>query len=161
MPRTDRTAVRRLVLRRLLERRRVADQAELRQLLAREGHAVSQATVSRDLSALGAQKQEDEGRYRLPAEGTDTEAIAGELAHRLREFARDISASANLVVVRTPPGAAHAVAVAMDAVSGPGGELEQVLGCVAGDDTLIAVTRSPKGGAALARKLRGLMERPA
>lgn len=157
MPKTDRTAARRLILRRLLERRRVAHQAELLELLEQEGHRVSQATVSRDLAALGARKEGD-GRYRLSADGDDTEADVAQLAHRLREFARDISASANLVVVRTPPGAAHAVAVAMDAASGPDGRLDQLLGCVAGDDTLIAVTRSPKGGAALARELRALME---
>lgn len=156
MPTSNRTAARRLILRRLLERRRVAHQAELQELLAGAGHAVSQATVSRDLAALGARK-EDGGRYRLAAT-TAGDETAGALTQRLQQFARDISASANLVVVRTPPGAAHAVGVAVDAVAGPGGRLEQVLGCVAGDDTLIVVTRSPTGGTELARTLRELME---
>lgn len=127
-------------------------------LLETEGHRVSQATVSRDLAALGARKEDDGGRYRLPEARGAAQGAADELVHRLRQFARDISASANLVVVRTPPGAAHAVAVAMDGASGPDAALEQLLGCVAGDDTLIAVARSPQGGAALARTLRGLME---
>lgn len=153
MPQTAaRTAARRLVLRQLLERGQAATQTELIAVLRRRGHGVTQATVSRDLAALGASKAGD--RYVLAAAGdVDTEA----LQRRLQQFVVAIDASANIVVLRTAPGSAHAVGVALDAARSSG-MVPEVLGTVAGDDTLIAITRAPQGGARLARKLESMME---
>lgn len=156
MARQERTAARRLLIRQLLEQHALSDQAALAALLGRRGHRVSQTTISRDLAALGAYK-EDGGPYRIAGASHAGDA-AQELAHRLREFARDIAASANLVVVHTPPGSAHALGVAVDAALGPRGAVPGALGCVAGDDTLLVVARAPTGGSALARRLRALME---
>ena len=158
MARQERTAARRLLIRRLLEQHTVGDQAALAALLRGQGHRVSQTTISRDLAALGAYKGEDDGRYRIGGDADGTDDAARELGRRMREFALDISASANLVVVHTPPGSAHALGVAVDIATGPRGALAEALGCVAGDDTLLVVARSVTGGAALARRLRALME---
>ncbi len=152
---TDRTAGRRLRIRDLLEHQPIASQQEVVRSLARQGHRVTQTTVSRDLKALGAYKED--GRYVLGSNGTGTPASAPveNLGERLRQFAVGITASFNLVVIHTPPGTAHSVGFALDAARS---RLSSILGCVAGDDTLLVVTRSARGGAALARRLRRLME---
>lgn len=108
--------------------------------------------MSRDLAALGAIKAGE--RYGLAGSGSHEAAV---LPERLRQFVLGIDASANIVVLRTPPGSAHAVAVALDEARSAS-HLTEVLGTVAGDDTLIAITRSPDGGARLARKLESMME---
>jgi len=149
---THRTAARRLRIRDLLARRTVVSQEELLRLLARHGHRVTQTTVSRDLRALGAHKS-GEGHYVVGGNGAGSGA--GTLAERLRQFAVGITASANIVVIHTPPGSAHSVGVALDAART---QILGVVGCVAGDDTLLAVTSAARGGAALARRLRRLME---
>ena len=120
------------------------------------GHTVSQATVSRDLSAIGAVRESLGGAstiYRLVA----TAAQADELHDRFRQFVHEITSSANIVIVRTPPGGAHAVGVALDDTRDRG-RLPEVLGTVAGDDTLLIVTRSARGGSRLARKLESMLE---
>jgi len=154
VPAPSRTAARRLLLRRLLEHAGVSSQLEAVTALARHGHRVTQATVSRDLAALGARKGEGDV-YRLPAAG-QTEALA-DLGDRMRQFVVGIEASANIVVIHTPPGSAHAVAVALDGAR-ESGDLDAALGTVAGDDTLLVISRSPSGGTRLKRRLETLME---
>jgi transcriptional regulator of arginine metabolism len=130
----------------LLADRAVESQHELVDLLGAEGHQVTQATVSRDLDALGAVKQRDNAgraRYVIPAAAADGR-LAPALARALGEFVESIDAAGNLVVVRTSPGAAHLVAGTID-----GADLDGVLGTVAGDDTLIVVAREDVGGHAL------------
>jgi transcriptional regulator of arginine metabolism len=129
----------------------VSSQGDLVNHLAAEGYDVTQATVSRDLQALGAVKGRDiEGnlRYVLAdglSGGAEAEAV---LARALAEYAVSIVPSANLVVIKTPPGAAHVVASAVD-----GSGLDRILGTVAGDDTLMIVTADTVGGAAVAEEL--------
>lgn len=149
----SRAAARSLILRRLLKEREVGSQEELVSLLAAEGHRVTQATVSRDLAALGADKRPWGAgeRYVLPDERTPRKL--GELARRMREFVVDMGFSANNVVLKTPPGAGGTVAAAVDAA-----ELDDVLGSVTGDDTVLIVTRDANGGEALVNKLRELLE---
>ncbi|MGH8868997.1 MAG: arginine repressor [Actinomycetes bacterium] len=146
----------------LLERHAIHSQAELARLLAAEGFTVTQATLSRDLDELGAVKIRDaEGAlvYAVPAEGGDRsprpasgEGVAG---GRLARVAADLlvtaEGSANLVVLRTPPGGAHLLASALDHVDMP-----DVLGTVAGDDTVLLVSRRPDGGPDLAAHLLAL-----
>ena len=146
----------------LLESRRVRSQSELARLLADDGLAVTQTTLSRDLDELGAVKIRDgEGDlvYAVPAEGGDpTPRVAppnGEVTGRLSRLAGELlvsaEASANLVVLRTPPGAAQFLASAVDRSA-----LPEVLGTIAGDDTVLLVTRDPVGGAAVAARLLDL-----
>ncbi len=139
---------RRRLVRRLLTTRRIRSQRELRELLAAAGFPVTQATVSRDLGAVGARKVRDpddgEARYELAAE-VDQASELEALRQAIDEYVATVRWSGNLVVMRVPPGAAHLVASRMDAVGLPG-----VLGTVAGDDTLLVVADEQVGGAAVA-----------
>ncbi len=148
----------------LLETREVRSQPELADLLAGRGVHVTQATLSRDLVELDAVKVRSASGalvYAVPGEGGDRTPVAGESAagqHRLSRLASELlvsaEASANLVVLRTPPGAAQFLASAIDKV-----ELADVLGTIAGDDTVLVIGRDPAGGEALAHRFTSLAER--
>ena len=145
---------RRRALCNLLEREKAEEQAELAKRLAEEGYRVSQSTISRDLRYLGAAKDPD-GRYRLgpniqqPHRFTDPQR---RLSKVIGAYATSIEASANLVVLKTFPGAASVVASAVDAASDRG-EVGNVLGTVAGDDTVLVVASRPSGGQSLKKQL--------
>lgn len=138
----------------VLAERPVRSQGELLILLGEAGIDVTQATLSRDLEALGAVKvRADRGLvYAVP--GT-APAPVGQVPARLRRVLEELlvaaEASGNLVVLRTPPGAANHLASAIDAA-----HLTDVLGTIAGDDTILMVTASAKGGRAVARRLLDL-----
>ncbi|HHC08524.1 MAG TPA: hypothetical protein ENK55_07385 [Actinobacteria bacterium] len=142
----NRTEARRRLVRRLLATRRIENQRQLRELLALEGFDVTQATVSRDLGAVGARRIRDgsEARYELVDDPAVDEARA-ELRRVIDAYVEAVLASGNLVVLKVPPGAAHLVAGRLD-----GAELEGVLGTVAGDDTVLVVAAEDVGGAAVA-----------
>jgi transcriptional regulator of arginine metabolism len=146
----------------LLASTEVRSQTELADLLHRAGVTVTQATLSRDLVELDAVKvRAPSGQlvYALPGEGGDRrpvlahESAASEarLARLCAELLVSAEASANLVVLRTPPGAANFLASALDKA-----ELGSVLGTIAGDDTVLVISRDPKGGDALTQRLLGL-----
>lgn len=135
----------------LLERQRVASQAQLVTLLAEEGVVATQATVSRDLDELGAVKIRVAGgetAYALP-EVAHPVAPPEQLRRVLGEWAMAVEWSGPLVVVRTPPGSAHVVGSALDR-SGLAG----VIGTVAGDDTVLVVAEEGTGGATVGTALR-------
>ena len=140
------TAARRRLIRRLVHDHRPGRQSELVELLAGEGHTVTQATVSRDLDALGAAKARDEegGHYVIPRPPSPE---AGSTSELVAEFVDEIATSGNLVVLRTPPGAAHMVAGVIDRAN-----LEGVVGTVAGDDTILVVAPDGVGGRNLAER---------
>jgi transcriptional regulator of arginine metabolism len=146
----------------LLDRTAVASQAVLAELLAADGLAVTQATLSRDLDELRAVKvPTPDGTlvYAVPAEGGDTRAHppATDSAARLQRIAAEVlisvDHSANIVILRTPPGAAQYLASALDRSDWP-----DVIGTVAGDDTVLLVTRSATGGTEVARAILALAE---
>ena len=146
----------------LLDRVPVASQAALAELLADDGFAVTQATLSRDLDELGAVKvTTDSGEqvYAVPAEGGDPRPHApdADTTARLAKVAQDVlvgvDSSANIVVLRTPPGGAQYLASAIDRSDWP-----DVIGTVAGDDTVILITREPDGGAVVAAAILGLID---
>jgi transcriptional regulator of arginine metabolism len=143
----------------LLATTEVRSQTELADLLHRAGLTVTQATLSRDLVELDAVKvRAHSGQlvYAVPGEGGDRrpvlahESAASEarLARLAGELLVSAEASANLVVLRTPPGAAQFLASALDKA-----ELGTVLGTIAGDDTVLVISREPRGGDALAQRL--------
>lgn len=135
----------------ILNRVTVRSQSELAQLLAEDGIAVTQGTLSRDLDELGAVRVRDSAGglvYAVPGEGGDRTPRAGEQAvidARLVRVCEEIlvsaRASANLVVLRTPPGAAQYLASAIDHAAPAA-----VLGTIAGDDTVLVITSDPHGG---------------
>jgi transcriptional regulator of arginine metabolism len=142
----------------LLTEHTVRSQGELAVLLAAAGVRVTQATLSRDLDELGAVKLRtpDGGQpiYVVPQDGAPLASRQADgappqrLARLLGELLISAEASANLVVLRTPPGASNFLASALDRAS-----LPEVLGTIAGDDTILVVSRDPRGGHALAEDL--------
>ena len=139
---------------RLLEQHAVTSQQQLVDLLAADGITATQATVSRDLEDLGAIKVRVAGGdsvYAIPELPTEQRAPEDHLRRVFGDWVVEVGHSANLVVLRTPPGSAHVVGSALDR-SG----LPEVLGTVAGDDTLIVVVAEEAGGAQVAKNLRDL-----
>jgi transcriptional regulator of arginine metabolism len=139
----------------LIRTRPVRSQTDLADLLAAGGTHVTQATLSRDLEELGAVKvrgADGAAAYVIPEDGTPAlrpaEQNPARLARLLRELLTGADASGNLVVLRTPPGAAQFLASALDR-SG----LPEVVGTIAGDDTVLVVAREPVTGAGLAKQL--------
>ncbi len=142
----------------LITQRAVHSQSELLALLEAEGIGSTQATLSRDLDELGAVKLRgaDGGTpvYVIPDDGSPVRGIEGgtaRLARLLGELLVSADASGNLAVLRTPPGAAHYLASALDRAA-----LHDVVGTIAGDDTLLVVAREPRTGAELVDRLQSL-----
>jgi len=139
---------------RLVQERRLSTQEEVAAALRHEGLEAVQATISRDIAQLGLVKVRDErGRlvYALPG-AADLDRLS-ELTSALRRWAVSLDASANLLVIRTPPGCANALARVIDEA-----RLPDVLGTIAGDDTITVIAREGVQGAALERELRHHLE---
>jgi transcriptional regulator of arginine metabolism len=147
----------------IINGRNVRSQAELAAALDDDGFHVTQATLSRDLDELGAVKLRtpDGGQpsYVVPEDGSPIAARQADdappqrLARLLGELLTSAESSANLVVLRTPPGAAHFLASALDRAG-----LPEILGTIAGDDTILVVARDVTGGPALAQRLLDLAQ---
>jgi transcriptional regulator of arginine metabolism len=148
----------------ILAREHVRSQEELADLLDKHaGVQVTQATLSRDLDELGVIKRRAGGAlvYALPdgpdgpglsdgaISGSDEHPASAQIPPRLTRYLGELltsaEASANLVVLRTPAGAAQFLASVVDHAA-----LPAILGTVAGDDTVLVITRDPVGGDALA-----------
>ena len=142
----------------LLSTNSIRSQTELAALLAEEGIDATQATLSRDLEELGAVKLRAAdggvGVYLVPEDGNPVRGVSGgtdRLSKLLSELLVSTDASANLAVLRTPPGAAQYLASALDRAS-----LPDVVGTIAGDDTILVIAREPTTGAQLAAKIEEL-----
>ena len=141
----------------LLGQHAVASQEQLVALLAGEGVTATQATVSRDLDDLGAIKVRavaGETVYAIPELPKDQRAPEDHLRRTLGEWVVEVASSGNLVVVRTPPGTANVVGSALDRCGRP-----DILGTVAGDDTVLVIAAEGHPGpevAAARRELAGL-----
>lgn len=142
----------------LLKTHRVRSQSDLANLLAEEGLSVTQATLSRDLVELGATKIRNAGEtvYAVPEAGPEGsflvrephEQVEARLSRLLEELLVAADFSENLVVLRTPSGAAQFLASAIDQAT-----LVDVMGTVAGDDTVLVIVRSASSGQAVAQRL--------
>jgi transcriptional regulator of arginine metabolism len=137
---------RRAALRKLLSTGAATTQTELCDALARRGHQATQSTVSRDLKLLGAERRHAEDGsivYRIPPRprrGLSAEMVTG------------IEHNEAMVVIRTEVGRAQAVGLDLDAMGD-----EDVLGTLAGDDTVLVIPRSTARVAALAARLRRMV----
>ena len=139
---------------RLLEEQAISSQAQLVELLASDGVVATQATVSRDLEELGAVKVRIPGgtmAYAIPEHAKEGHAPDDHLRRVMGEFVVEVAHSANLVVLRTPPGSAHVVASAIDRAG-----IADVLGTVAGDDTLLLVVAETATGQSVAHRISDL-----
>ncbi|WP_372728192.1 arginine repressor [Nocardioides sp.] len=148
----------------LVTHHEVRSQTELAELLMESGMRATQATLSRDLLELDAIKVRSSSGglvYAVPAEGGDRRPLApresAAASHRLARLCGELlvsaESSANLVVLRTPPGAAQYLASALDHAEYP-----DILGCIAGDDTVLVIGRDPAGGDDLARRFLALAD---
>jgi transcriptional regulator of arginine metabolism len=139
---------------RLVSDQKLATQSELAAALRDAGFDAVQTTVSRDIAQLGLVKvRDEEGRlvYALPG-AADLNRL-NELASALRRWATDVVSSGSLAIVKTPPGYAQGLALALDAAA-----LADVVGTVAGDDTIFVAAREGVSGAELAAQLRHHLE---
>ena len=127
----------------------LASQEELGQRLARQGFAVTQATISRDLEHIGAVKVRRAGQLSYALPDQVQAPPAPRLAAVLRDFARSIEAAGNLVVIKTPPGSAHLVGVALDQAG-----LQEIVGTICGDDTVFIASASATAARKLLTKLK-------
>jgi transcriptional regulator of arginine metabolism len=116
----------------------LGSQEEVTARLAGLGFTVTQATVSRDLDQIGAVKVKRGGStsYALPEQLGDSDWAAARLQRILAEWVVSIEAAGNLLVIRTPPGSAHLVGLALDQA-----KLDEVAGTICGDDTLFVAVR--------------------
>jgi transcriptional regulator of arginine metabolism len=140
----------------ILAQEKVTSQGELVRLLAEQGVDATQVTVSRDLEELGAVKVRVGGgatAYALPEEDGGRPAPEVHLRRVLGEWLADVKSSGNLVLVRTPPGCAHVVASALDRAG-----VADIVGTVAGDDTVLVVAAEHIKGSALASKLAAMAQ---
>ena len=135
----------------LLRSRAVASQDALLSALRDEGFATTQATISRDLDQLGAVKLRRDGvtSYALPDEVSVANAPERRLRTILAEWVRSVEAVGQLVVVKTPPGSAHLVGVALDQSRFP-----EIAGTICGDDTIFIAARGADEARTLAQRLR-------
>ena len=139
---------RRALIAKFIKQGGVESQSHLVKLLAREGVKVTQATASRDLEDLGAIRIRYAGgefQYAISDEATSKPASAANLI-------LSVTASGNLAVVRTPPGGAQLLASAIDRNS-LNGSLKSAIGTIAGDDTVLVVSKTANGGAELAKSI--------
>jgi transcriptional regulator of arginine metabolism len=140
----------------LVRRESLGSQSAILTRLRKQGFEVTQPTVSRDLEELGLVRARDEQghlRYTPPAEANGNGHAPERLRRVLAEFVVGLEPSGNLVVVRTPPGAANTVAQVIDQVG-----LKDVIGTVAGDDTILLVAREGVRGTTVLRLVQNLME---
>jgi len=134
----------------VLRTEKVATQEDLRRKLVRRGIRVTQATVSRDIEELGLVKTRT--GYRAPEPAEPAPPLQPTLRVVLKEFLTDVRQAANLVVVLTRPGNAHSVAVALDAES-----WKEIVGTVAGDDTILVATSNSRQAAEVRKRILSLL----
>ncbi|MDO5503796.1 MAG: arginine repressor [Actinomycetia bacterium] len=145
----------------ILSQQPIRSQPELLDLLADDGIEVTQATLSRDLVEIGAEKVRVGKQlvYAVPGEGGDrtvraaphAREVSQRLAQRCQELLVSAEPTANLVVLRTPPGAANFLASAIDH-----GAVPRVLGTIAGDDTIMVITTGTRASRAVAELLMSM-----
>ena len=133
-----------------IQRQRVRSQEQLRQRLRATGFDVTQATLSRDVRELGLVKAD--GAYQpaaaLPPNGHSSTSL---FTRAVGEYLTRVDRVEQLVVLRTGPGQAQLLGVALD-----GARLPEVVGTIAGDDTILAITRDARRARALVKRLEGL-----
>jgi transcriptional regulator of arginine metabolism len=144
-------AARQRWIRRLLQDERISSQDELRQRLRARGVRAQQATLSRDLRELGVVK--GPGGYAMPSAANGSLPGSPDSLERIaREIIDEIDRGGTLVVLRTGPGRAQALALAIDHA-----RLDGLMGTVAGDDTVFLAARSPAAASRLARRFKSLI----
>ena len=134
----------------LIDREPLHSQERLRRRLRQRGFDATQATISRDISDLGLVKRAGDGAYQRPGkELANPETALTALERAAAEFMRRVDRVQQLVVVRTGVGQAQPLAIALD-----GAQLPELVGTIAGDDTILVIARGARGAAALVKRLK-------
>lgn len=133
----------------------VDTQEELAKILRQQGFKVTQATVSRDIRELKLSKVSmPGGKLKYASVPEKTSQMEDRYIRVLRDGFVTMEAAQNLLVMRTASGMAMAVAAALDSLN-----LPEVVGCIAGDDTIFVAARSREEAASLSEKLKELLDR--
>ena len=135
----------------LLHRGPVESQEELQGFLAKRGFEAGQATLSRDIRELGLVKTPD--GYSAGRTTTVAEPVLPSVSRLVREFVVDIRLAQNLIVLKTSVGSAQPVAAAVDAEDWP-----EVVGTLAGDDTILVISPDNRTAQQLVRRIQGMLE---
>ena len=135
----------------LLHRGPVESQEELQGFLAKRGFEAGQATLSRDIRELGLVKTSD--GYSAGRTTTVVEPVLPSVSRLVREFVVDIRLAQNLIVLKTSVGSAQPVAAAVDAEDWP-----EVVGTLAGDDTILVISSDNRTAQQLVRRIQGMLE---
>lgn len=139
----------------IIEKQDVETQEELAGCLKEAGFRVTQATVSRDIRELKLSKVSDgRGRQKYAVLGREEGPVEDRYIRVLREGFTSMDMAQNLVVIRTVSGMAMAVAAALDAMKFP-----EVLGCIAGDDTIMVASRTVEDAGELIRKIQEMLDK--
>ena len=146
-----RKATRTSAIRELLAEQRVGSQDELRALLAEQGIDVSQSTLSRDLRRLGVVRRSDAAGAYYALSGPAATSDVPEFRHLVPHLLVRVDRAGNLLVLRTLIGSAQPVAAAVDNAG-----WTEVLGTIAGDDTVLVIVRNDKQAEVVATRLRAL-----
>ncbi|HEX9723187.1 MAG TPA: arginine repressor [Vicinamibacteria bacterium] len=135
----------------LIRDKAVRNQHELLEALERSGVSLTQSTLSRELKSLGIGKAPDgRGGYRYVAGAAAAEGPLAPVA----AFVVSLESAKNLIVVKTPPGNAMGVARAIDEVEWP-----EIMGTIAGDDSILIIARSDADAQAVEKRLRAVSGR--
>ena len=139
----------------LVDREPLHSQEELRRRLHLRGFDATQATISRDIKELGLVKRAGDGAYqRAGADAANPETALAALERAAEEYLRRVDRVQQLVVIRTGVGQAQPLAIAIDRA-----QLNEAVGTIAGDDTILVVARDPRHAAALVKRLEGYVSR--
>jgi transcriptional regulator of arginine metabolism len=142
-------ARRQAVIVELVTNEQIQSQEQLRTRLKSRGYDVTQATLSRDIRDLGLMKRSSDGAYQMEGATPAVPASAGlALQRALAEYASGVDCVQQLIVVRTGAGMAQPLALAIDRA-----KLDDVVGTLAGDDTILVISRDARHAKALARQL--------
>ena len=143
-------ARRKAVVVELVEREAINSQEQLREKLRERGIEATQATLSRDIRELGLVKRAIDGAYRRP--GADIPVVGeGALRRAVEEYLRTLETIEQMVVLRTDPGQAQPLAIAIDRA-----RRSEIAGTIGGDDTILVICRSAKDAAAIADRFRSM-----
>ena len=150
---TEGRATRQRAIAEMIRAESLTSQEDVTARLRARGFPVTQATVSRDLDQMGAVKVKRGGvmTYALPDQIGESDWAASRLQRILSEWVQSVEAAGNLLVLRTPPGSAHLVGLALDQA-----KLKEVAGTICGDDTLFVALRDGVNPASMATRFRKL-----
>jgi transcriptional regulator of arginine metabolism len=138
----------------LVERDAITSQEQLKQRLKERGIQATQATLSRDIRDLGLVKRAADGAYRIPGTPESAADVRSHLDQAVADYLRIGEAVEQLVVLKTDVGQAQPLALAIDRARVP-----EIVGTIAGDDTILVICRSAAQASALVERLQGIRDR--